>query len=34
VLVSVYLTSATVDDDQRNQTIAAVGKKIPDAMQR
>jgi beta-lactamase class A len=34
VLVSVYLTGATVDDDQRNLTIAAVGKEIPDAMRR
>ena len=32
VLVSVYLTGATVDDDQRNLTIAAVGKKIADAL--
>jgi beta-lactamase class A len=28
VLVSVYLTGATVDDHHRNLTIAAVGKKI------
>jgi beta-lactamase class A len=32
VLVSVYLTGATADDDQRNLTIAAVGKKIADAI--
>jgi beta-lactamase class A len=32
VLVSVYLTAATADDDQRNLTIAAVGKKIADAI--
>jgi len=34
VLVSVYLTGATVDDTQRNLTIAAVAKKIPDMVQR
>jgi beta-lactamase class A len=34
VLVAVYLTGATVNDDQRNLTIAAVGKKIWDAVQR
>ena len=34
VLVSVFLTGATVDDDQRNLTIAAVAKIIPDAVLR
>ena len=34
MLVSVYLTGATVDEDQRNLTVAAVGKEIPTALRR
>ncbi len=34
VLVSVYLTGATLDDDQRDRMVAAVGREIPATVKR